>query len=48
MSRFSDLFQEPVTAPEQTPPSDPVKEENVVVEKPVTTIKAPKRKFTLD
>jgi len=48
MSRFSDLFQEQVLAPEPTPSPEPVRKEKVVVEKPVTTIKEPKRKFTLD
>jgi len=47
MSRFIDLFQEPVPAPEPTP--EPVKVEEVVVEKPVILEKTShkKRGFTM-
>jgi hypothetical protein len=43
MSRFTDLFQEPIASPEPTP--EPVKVEKVVAEKPVTAPKPAKKKF---
>lgn len=46
MSRFTDLFQEPVSTPEPTP--EPAKVEEVVVSKPVVESKTAKKKFTMD
>jgi hypothetical protein len=47
MSRFTDLFQEPAPAPEQTP--EPVKVEEVVSEKVVPITKTSKKKgFTME
>jgi len=46
MSRFTDLFQEPEPSPESAP--EPIKVEEVIVEKPVSTSKVIKKKFTLD
>jgi len=42
MSRFTDLFQEPDSTPEST--LEPVKVEEVVVEKPVSVHKPAKKK----
>ena len=46
MSRFTDLFQEPVPAPEPTP--KPAKVEDTVVEKPLVAPKPVKKKITTD
>ncbi len=46
MSRFTDLFQEPAPAPAPAP--EPAKVEEIVVEKPVSSPKPAKKKFTMD
>lgn len=46
MSRFTDLFQEPAPSPEPT--LEPVKVEEIVVEKPLVAPKPVKKKFTMD
>ena len=44
MSKFTDLFQEPIQTPASTP--EPVKVLEVVVEKPVVENKTPEKKIT--
>ena len=48
MSRFTDLLQEPIPAPESAPALEPAKVDNVVEFKPKTEVKTAKKKFTMD